>query len=236
MNLLQKTSKLFDPLISLLYPRLCSACENVLLEEEKILCTKCQYDLPETDFHSFRGNPMEKLFDGRVNIEKATALYYFSKDSKVQQLIHDIKYGGNPKVGLYIGKTIGIRLEKSDFMHGIDLIIPIPIHPKRLKKRGYNQAESIALGLALKANIPIITSSLIKAKNISSQTVKSRLERWKSIEDAFIVANQESIIGKHVLLVDDVLTTGATLETCAQLLIDSVADKVSLLTLAYVER
>ncbi len=223
-------------LINLIYPEACAACEEILLEGEKIICTNCQFDLPETDFEKYADNPMFKVFLGRVEIQQATALYYFNKDSKVQNLIHKLKYQNRKEVGVYFGNLLGERIVKSTFFDDIDIVIPVPIHQSRLKIRGYNQAEIIARTVAKKIDIPLLTKALFRTDKSESQTKKSRIQRWQSMQNAFKADNTKEIAAKHILLVDDVMTTGATLEVCAHELLKNGAAKISIATLCYTER
>ena len=171
------------------------------------------------------------MFWGRVDLEMATSFYVFSKKSKVQNLLHHLKYKGVKEVGAVIGELFGFELKDSKFYKNIDLIIPVPLHQNKLNKRGYNQSEWIALGLSQSMNIPIDTLSLYRTSDSQTQTKKSRYKRWENVGEIFDVANNH-IDGKSILLVDDVVTTGATIEACAQVLIQHNC-KVFVATIAY---
>ncbi len=228
-----KITILFSDFISLLYPRLCMACGNSLFRHEQVLCTQCLLELPKTNFHRFPDSPLDKVFWGRVPIERTAAMYYFSKGGKVQHLIHQLKYKGQREVGIYIGKLLGKDLtEEPDFLK-IDAIIPVPLHLSKLRKRGYNQSEQFAHGLAESMGIAVDTTSFIRARATETQTKKSRFARYENVKEIFRIADPESITNKHILLVDDVITTGSTLESCAVMLLTVPGVRVSVAAMAY---
>lgn len=222
---------MINAFFNLIFPKLCCACNCALLKHEKIICSVCAVSLPKTNFHLDKDNPVNKVFWGRVRIEMATAFYVFSKKSKVQNLLHNLKYKGVKEVGSVIGKLMGFDLKKSVKFKSIDFIVPIPLHKNKLKKRGYNQSEWIALGLSESMNIPINTNCLYRKENSQTQTNKSRYKRWENVGKIFDIANND-LSGKNILLVDDVLTTGATIEACANVLIAQNC-KVFVATIAY---
>jgi ComF family protein len=189
----------------------------------------CLNSLPKTDFHLNKENPVAEIFWGKVQIHAATAYYYFNKGSKVQYLIHQLKYKGRREIGIFIGEQMGNELKQSEFFKNIDLIIPVPLHPKKERKRGYNQSEMFGLGLAKSLKIPLSSQFLVRKEFTDTQTKKSRSDRWKNVENVFAIKNQESLAGKHILLVDDVITTGSTLEACIRALseIENVTISVS---------
>ncbi|WP_432711915.1 ComF family protein [Pedobacter sp.] len=218
---------------SLLYPRLCQACEKPLHKGENEICLKCEFSLPYTDFHLYPNNPLAKQFWGRAPIHRAMALLYFTKDSRTQHLMHRIKYKNQPQVGFLLGEMIGERLKISEDYKDIDFIIPVPLHEKRRRTRGYNQSEYIANGIARVLNIPVKKNVLIKYKETKSQTKNERIKRFENLENVFMVLQPEHITGKHLLMVDDVVTTGATLEACLLTLQHHHPAKISLATAAY---
>ncbi|MCK4661965.1 MAG: ComF family protein [Bacteroidales bacterium] len=226
-----KTSYIKD-FINLIYPETCAACGNVLFNQEKLICTKCLYELPKTNFHLEKDNPVNQIFWGRAEIENATAYYYFLKASIFQKLIHKLKYKGLKEIGYELGKLLGAELFSAELYKNIDLIIPVPLHPKRQKKRGYNQSDWIAMGISDQMNIPIDTKSLYRAVATETQTRKTKLERWENVESIFKVRNEEAVKNKHILLIDDVLTTGSTIEACAVTLLKVENVKVSVATIA----
>ncbi|MCF8302678.1 MAG: ComF family protein [Bacteroidales bacterium] len=232
MKTLIKPATWLDDLLSLFYPRICLACGNSLYPNEEVVCFSCLYHLPETDFHVEKDNPVSRLFWGKVPVENASACYYFSKGGKVQHLIHQLKYQGRRSIGEYLGTYYGHKLRASGFYSDIDVIIPVPLHPKKLKKRGYNQSVIIADGLAEGMYVPVKTRTLIRKIASSTQTKKSKYERWENVKDIFGVNNAETLEGKHILLVDDVITTGSTLEACILRLNDITGIRVSVAALA----
>ena len=180
-------------------------------------------------------NPVSRIFWGRVNIKAATSFLFFSKMGRVQSLIHQLKYKRQKEVGLLIGKLFGDDLLNSPYYTDIDFIIPVPLHPKKLKTRGYNQSLMIANGLQESMGIEVFTGLQRKAHS-STQTRKSRYERWENVKDIFEIKEHKRLESKSVLLVDDVLTTGATLEACAQVLLDISGLQISIATLAYAHK
>lgn len=215
----------------LFYPNLCVACNSHLLNQEELICTKCLYNLPKTNYHKEIDNPVSQLFWGRTKIEFATAYYFFHKGSMFQDMMHKFKYSGLKEIGFILGKSFGAQLKESMF-NQVDIIIPVPLHPKKLKKRGYNQSEWLARGLAESLAKTVDTKSLVRAIATETQTRKSRFERWKNVENIFKITNPELLEGKHILLVDDVVTTGSTLEACANIILEIKNTKVSIAALA----
>jgi len=223
---------MFHDFINLLYPSVCHICDTELLKNEKILCTSCLHDLPVTSYHLDNENPVKKVFYGRVKIMKATALLHFRKKAGVQQLIHDLKYRGHREIGTYFGQWLGEELADSDWMNTIDAIIPVPLHKSKLKQRGYNQVEDFGKELAKYLNAEYLDDVLIKTSSSQTQTLKDRLSRSGKLNETLLVQNSEKIKGKHLLLVDDLVTTGATLEACARKLYETSELKISIATIA----
>lgn len=222
-------------LFCLFFPELCAACGRNLFRNEKIICTDCTYHLPRTNFHIDPQNKMARQLLGRFKFEQAIAFVYFQKGNRVQNLMHQLKYNKKPEVGIHIGELYGWQLNRTEAWNKPDLIIPIPLHPKRFKKRGYNQSEQISKGLASVLNLPLSTHNLVRTENTESQTKKSRYARYENLKDAFIINNPSELIQKHILLVDDVMTTGATMEACSIELLKIEGMRVSICTLAYAE-
>lgn len=208
----------FQDFISLFYPDNCLACGNNLFKNEHIICTSCIFHLPKTNFHLEKDNLISKIFWGRTNIETAAAYYFFVKAGKIQHLVHQLKYKGKKEIGIYIGELYGKELLNSVYYQNIDVIIPVPLHPKKEKKRGYNQSEMFAMGLSSSMNIPYETQTLVRTYASETQTKKTRFNRWENVKEIFDIRSPEKIENKHILLVDDVITTGATLEACANML------------------
>lgn len=227
----QWTSDLFG----LLFPNLCNACGNSLFRHEQLICLKCLHDLPFTDYHKYADNRVAKQLWGRLPLNAAMAMLYFRKGAKVQNLIHNLKYNGRTDVGVLLGNMLGERLKTGILYQSIDMVIPVPLHRKKYKVRGYNQSSFIAAGIAAQMGIDISEDHLIRNTSTESQTKKSRYNRYENMKDVFRVNYAEDIIGKHILLVDDVITTGATLEACANTLLAIGAAKVSIAALAFAE-
>jgi len=202
------------------------------LGNEGILCTTCRLSLPETNFHHFSDNPVEKIFWGRMRVEYATSLLFFDKGSKYRHMLHELKYKGKREVGVFLGKLMGARLLETE-MKTIDFIIPIPLHPLKLKKRGFNQSEEIAKGVAMAMKKPIVSNSLKRIRHSSSQTYKGRFDRWKNTEGIFDVENAELLMNKHILLIDDIVTTGATLEAAGSSILKIEGTRLSIATIAF---
>jgi ComF family protein len=222
-----------DAVAHLFYPQLCAGCSNDLSRRTQVLCLRCLDEIPLTNFHLHAGNPVEKIFWGRVPIIAATSYTYFTKDSMMQKLLHGLKYEGKKETGIFFGRKIGSALTQSNRFGDLDAIIPVPLHPKKEYKRGYNQAEKIAEGISETTHLPVLASALQRIGLSETQTHKSRSERWNNIAGVFAVPNEVAVRGKHLLLVDDVITTGATLEACAGELLKVKDISVSIVALAY---
>lgn len=227
----QSIQTYFNAFTQLLYPNLCPACGNHLIKNQK-LCFDCEANLPLTDFHLHKENEVTEKFYGRISIENGGALLRFTKSGRVQELIHELKYYGNSEIGIHLGRMYGEILKKNNAFKTIDLIIPVPLHPKKEKQRGYNQSDMIAQGLSDTMNIPWQRNILIRTEYTISQTKKSNINRFENVKNAFTVSQPKLIQNKHILLVDDVLTTGATLEVCALSLLEVEGCRVSLAVLA----
>jgi len=223
----------WDDFISLLFPRLCYACGNYLLRNESLICTECYVVIPRTNYHNEPNNPVAQLFWGRCMIEKAAAFSYYNKGSRIRKLIHNMKYKGIREIGYELGKIYGSALKSSGFMNDIDMIIPVPLHPSKKRIRGFNQSESICTGIGEAASLQVEIQSLIRVLVSPTQTNKSRYERWTNVEGIFKVVDPGIIKGMHILLVDDVITTGSTIESCASELLKIENVKVSVVALAY---
>jgi ComF family protein len=219
--------------LHLLYPQICFGCGTDLVEKGAPLCKPCIQNLPSTDFFSINENPIEKIFWGRVTIQHAGALLFFTKDSLVQTLITQLKYQHNKKVGILLGRLMGEAIAAEEKFEQIDLIIPIPIQNSKINSRGYNQSQIIALGMQQVWNRPIVHDVLIKKSWSNSQTKKNRKARLQQVPDLFLIQYPDSIKGKHVLIVDDVLTTGATLEAAITSLMAGSPASISVAVAAY---
>jgi len=219
--------------LSLFYPRICMACGNTLFKNEEVLCTFCLFHLPKTNFHLEKDNPVSMTFWGRVPVYSAAACYYFRKGGKVQHLLHQLKYNGQKEIGVYIGKRYGHDLKQSEFFKTVDCVLPVPLYWKKERQRGYNQSEMFASGLAEAMNIELNTNTLLRIKASETQTKKSRFGRWENVKEIFEVKNAEHLAGKHLLLVDDVITTGATLEASIHALLTIPEVKISIAAIAF---
>jgi len=226
-----KNNPLSD-LLNLMYPDLCVVCGANLHKNEKHLCLNCLNEIPKTNFHLQVDNPIEKKFWGKVPIFRGTAFFYFQKGSHFQKILHALKYKNNKEIGKVLGKYAAVELLESTDFASVDVIIPVPLHPKKFKLRGYNQSEWIGNGLSEILQKPQDTISLRRVQENTTQTKKSVFERYENTEGIFEVIDFNALEAKHVLLVDDVLTTGSTLEACIKALLKIPQIKVSVFTLA----
>lgn len=230
-----KIMTLIADFVSLFYPKVCAACDGELLKGEEFICIDCLLQLPYTGFENQHPNAVDQMFWGRVDIEAATAYLYFKKGNRTRKIMHRIKYKGEKELAQHIGKMMGEKLKQTERFNAIDGIIPIPLHKKKQRKRGFNQSEWFAKGLAEKLEIEVITNVLLKTSETKSQTKKNRWQRWLNMGEQFIIQLPETINNKHILLVDDIVTTGATLEACAALLKKETSCKISIATMAVTE-
>jgi len=221
--------------VSLLFPELCAACGESLMANERLVCTDCLYHLPLTNFHLQPDNIVAKQFWGKINLEAAYALYYFAKGGKIQNLMHHFKYKGLHRIGDLLGNIAAEQLKQNPIFNTVELIIPVPLHKKRLRQRGYNQSTCFAVGLAEKLNAVVEDHNLVRERATETQTHKSRFARFENMQEVFVVKNPEKLINKHVLLVDDIVTTGSTLEACANQLLKIEGLKLSIAAIAYAE-
>lgn len=203
-------------MLSLLFPHTCASCQSDLLERDSEICGSCLLDLPETGFTGLPDNPVEKLFWGRLPLRSASSLYYFNKGGAIQKLLHEIKYKGNRALAIQLGKNLGKAIAQFHTPGSLDALIPLPLFPKKERQRGYNQAQLISEGISLVTGLPVLNDVIIRPEHTETQTKKGRLERWKNIDGKFDLKDPAAIKGKSLLLVDDVVTTGATLDSCGQ--------------------
>lgn len=219
----------FNGFLHLLFPRLCMACEANLFVSEEMLCTKCLYHLPFTDFHLDDNNETARQLWGKIEFNHAFSMLHLAKSSPVETLLHKLKYKNQPEIGVFLGKLYAHKI--TSIPQYVDYIIPVPLHRSKLRKRGYNQAGEFAKGLSLGLNIPLRQNILLREVLSVSQTQKTKTERYDNVKNVFALNIKETLQGKHILLVDDVLTTGATICEAASLLIAS-GTTVSLATIA----
>lgn len=220
----------------LLFPHVCEACGSDVLEHEHFLCIRCHASLPRTEFHLYPNNPVEKIFWGRLPVVNAAAQYYFTKNSGMQHLMHELKYRGNKELGLYLGRLMGYALVETVRFRFVDALVPLPLFPAKEKARGYNQATVLCQGIADVLDKPILTDVVIRTAHTESQTKKNRVDRWQNMDGRFELVKPAAIAGKHILLVDDVITTGATLEACGSELFEAGNVQLSLATLCFSSR
>lgn len=232
---MNKLPDYLDNVLDILYPPVCITCGERLNSQEEYVCMQCWLDLPLSRFQNESENKVAQLFWGRVQIEHATSYFQYRKGSRYQKLIHFIKYKGLKELGYEAGKRFGYVMEESESFKTIDLIVPVPLHKQKLKKRRFNQSEWIAMGIASILQKPIVTGNLIRLIHTPTQTRKSRYERWTNVEGIFGINAPDEFEGKHILLIDDVVTTGSTLEACASELLKINGVKVSIATLAFAE-
>lgn len=226
------TNTVFTSLVNVFFPHVCAGCEQPLSRGEEVVCVHCLDKLPATSFGLAEENPIENLFTGRVAIEAAMACYFFHKAAVLQNIIHQLKYHGRRDIGRYMGEQMGHQIAKSNLSHTIDGLVPVPLFYTKEKKRGYNQATLLCEGMAEVLQLPLFPKALKRIQATESQTHKTRLDRWENVKSAFRVEKPELLEGKHLLLVDDVITTGATLEACAQYLLEIPGTRVSIAALA----
>lgn len=219
-----------DSFLQLLFPHVCCGCGSDMLSKESVLCMRCIDAMPETNFELHAGNPVEKKFWGQIQLEQATAQYYFTRESLMQHLMHQFKYRGNKELALQLGKMMGESLKKSN-RFPVDALIPLPLFPAKEKRRGYNQATVLCEGIAESLQVPVLKDAVVRSQHTDTQTRKGRIERWQNMEGKFVLAKPGMVENKKLLLVDDVVTTGATLEACGSVLLEGTNVKLSIATL-----
>ncbi len=225
-----------DDFINLFFPALCRSCGESLVRGEEFICTECLVGIKRTGYHLDRGNQLEQIFWGRCAVDRAAAFSVYNRGSCIRKLIHKMKYKDDPEIGFMLGRLYGTYLKGSSFIEGIDLLIPVPLHPAKQRQRGYNQSGYIAQGLSFTTGIPVNDKILIRTSGSSTQTKRHRYERWENVQGLFTVTDSESINGRHVMVVDDVITTGSTMEACVEALTASSDTRVSVVALAVTQR
>ena len=222
-----------ESVLHLFFPHLCAGCGTDVIAGTEWLCLSCVAQLPETRFQLHRENPVDKLFWGRIALHQATAQYYFTKQSLMQALLHQFKYKGGQELGRWLGRLMASHIRRSPFFQEIDVLVPLPLHRSRQRQRGYNQAEILCNGMSEVLGKPVLHHTVIRKEATESQTRKNRLERWENMQDRFELVDAASIEGLHVLLVDDVITTGATLEACGKELLKAPNVTLSIAALCF---
>jgi ComF family protein len=222
-----------DDFIGLVFPRICPGCGNSLWKHEKVVCDHCMFHLPRTHYHLDCDNPVNLIFRGRVDILNAASFLFFNKGSKVQHMIHALKYKERKDIGIFLGEEYGRELKRCRIFSDSKVIIPVPLHKKKYLKRGYNQSEQFAIGLSREMGIPYLCNCLVRKNSSETQTRKSRFMRWQNVNEIFELKDPGKISGCQVLIVDDVVTTGATLESCVQACSPAPGVTFCLATIAY---
>lgn len=231
-NSFKKGIGLLTDFVTLFFPNYCLACNNSLFKGEDLLCTSCISELPKTNFHLQENNPIRQRLEGRIHLTYAMAFLRFRKTGIAQHLLHQLKYNNHPEIGVRLGRLYGKELVEAGYHNKFDLILPVPLHHSRKRRRGYNQSACFAEGISSMLNIPWSDLIIERKVKTTTQTRKTKLERWNNVKDVFRITNIQSIIGKRILLVDDVITTGATLEACGHQLIESGCSELSFACLA----
>ena len=222
----------FKDVLHVFFPHVCTGCGSDVVERLNMLCLRCLAELPGTNFFGQSDNPVEQKFYGRMPVRHGAAAYYFTKDSMLEKLVYQLKYQGNKEIGFYLGKMMGEMLQNSERFQSVDAIIPLPLNKRREKKRGYNQATAIANGINAVWNKPVLDKAVVRKIYTETQTKKDRLSRWENMKNVFSIAKPELLCGKHLLLVDDVITTGASLEACGAEMLKADSVTLSIATLA----
>jgi ComF family protein len=230
--MLEKLYIYINSIFQLCYPKICAACAHNLSKQENVICTICSMKLPYTHFYKLETNPLEKKFWGRIPIENIDSFLYFEKGSLTQELLHKLKYESRQDVGLKLAELLIYYYQEKHLTQKYDGIITIPLHPAKEKIRGYNQCDSFAKKLSSSWEIPYYKNSIVRLNNTVSQTGKNRIDRWDNVNNIFEVKEKENLGHKHLLLIDDVITTGATIEACAQEILKLPNCRISVLTMA----
>ncbi|HRP90442.1 MAG TPA: ComF family protein [Edaphocola sp.] len=223
---------LWNSFFNLIFPKYCATCKKEIGNSEEILCLSCLYNLPYTEMIATKENSITTHLLTRLKTENAFALLYFVEGGMVRELLHQLKYNNQPEIGIFLGKLMAKKINDIPWIKEIDCILPIPLHPRKKSQRGYNQSEMIARGLGLTLDKPVYNNNLIRVKNTDSQTNKNRDQRRENVLNAFEVKNKENLSGKHLLLIDDVFTTGATMTACGQAIRENTNCKISVASIA----
>ena len=223
---------MFQSVLNLFFPKACAGCNAILISNEIVICTECRHNIALTNHHNIPNNEAFLKFYGKINVVHASALFYFQKRGIVQELIHKLKYKGHQEIGETIGFWYAEELKNTTALHDVDFIIPVPLHPKKLKKRGYNQVATFGKALSQELNVPVKELILVRDKNTITQTKKNILDRSEAVSHIFSAAFNADFYNKHFLLIDDVITTGATLESCGRELLKIPGARLSIVCMA----
>lgn len=217
----------------LFFPQLCAGCGSDIIDNEQTICLHCNDQLPITNFHLHANNPVEKIFWGRIPVTAAASYLYFTKDSLLQQLLHQFKYKGNKEIGYFLGRQMGNAFNQSNRFCYADALIALPLFPSKERKRGYNQAAILCEGFSAATGIPFLPHAVARSVHTDTQTHKNRIERWQNMEGKFVLKDEAAIREKRIILIDDVVTTGATLEACGHELLKAPGVQLNIAALAY---
>jgi len=229
----QTLTETFQNFLHLFFPHVCEGCGTDILNSDTLLCAACHEKLPGTNFLEHNNNLVEQKFYGQLKVEAAGAAYYFTKEGMLQHLIKQLKYYGNKEIGFYLGRQLGNLLAQTDRFNDVDVIVPLPLNPRKQKKRGYNQAAVIAEGINSIWQKPVNTKAVERKIFTETQTHKDRISRWQSMRDVFAVTNANALLNKNILLIDDIITTGATLEACGEKILEVPGTKLFIATVAF---
>ena len=224
--------ELLKDTLHLFYPHVCTGCGTDLLPVDNLLCLKCITHLPHTRYAQYANNPIEKMLWGILPITAAHSEFYFAKESLIQHLIHQLKYKSNQQIGVYLGELTGRSLVTSSRFNDLDYLVPLPLYPDKERKRGYNQAAVICLGMSAVMNVPVLNNNIVRRRFTETQTKKHRTERWQNVAGSFMVNDTSQLEGKNILLVDDEITTGATLAACGSVIANISGARLSIATLS----
>ncbi len=220
-------------LFNLLFPDNCPGCGHPFIKGEKMVCNLCTIKLPKTEFHRQHDNAVAKTFWGKIHLEAATSLFHFDKGEIVQKLLHQLKYKSNKEVGFLLGNWLADEIRDAEPFTTVNTVVPVPLHPHKMRVRGYNQSQLIAEGMVQKWNVELSADLLIRKKNTESQTRKSRYSRFENVDNVFALNNSSAYENKHVLIIDDVITTGSTIVACGDAFSQIPGCKISVASIAY---
>jgi ComF family protein len=235
LKIFENISYLYNSFIGIVFPNYCPGCGKPLSAGENYICLDCIVNLPYTYFNNSRKNIVTELLFGRFTLEKSFSLCYYIQKGHLQHLLHNLKYNNKPEIGVELGNYLGQEMKKNN-LDDFDLMIPVPLHPKRQKTRGYNQSEEIAKGIFQIIEKEIDTKSIVRNTYTITQTKKNKYERWENVEGIFSVKNAKKLENKHILIVDDVITTGSTIESLANVIKKIPNTKISITSLAVAKK
>lgn len=227
-----QVAEIFQDFVSLFFPNYCLGCGDPMVKGEALLCTNCLLEMPQTNYHLESENPLQKRLSLRFPVKYAVALLRFSKNGRVQHLLHQLKYRNHPEIGIALGKVCAEKIKESNLNNNFDLIVPVPLHPSRRRKRGYNQSAKFAAGISEGLSIPFSENLLVRNLKTETQTLKTKLNRWENMNGVFGMGLDTNLKGTRILLVDDVITTGSTLEACSNILLCGGCQDLSIACIA----